>query len=256
MKFEENDIVWLHRPELQKSHLKKITLPWEGPYSILKLTPQNALIQHCASQKTRFVHRDRLRKVLNQQISYEKIIPENEKLAETEQKQQSYSEPEVVILNPDDPTPLPKQIVKDEKNPPALEENIPPAPMPAPTPNSGLVPAPAPAPAPDSDLVPAPNPTPARIKQEPRSEEEEEAEDNLSLAPESETPVSEERPMPSTLGARSKAPILSRAKGLILEKSSQLQTSRLTRSRAAQENISVEDPVLPKLALERKKRKK
>lgn len=248
VKFEENDIVWLHRPELQKSHLKKITLPWEGPYSILKLTPQNALIQHCASQKTRFVHRDRLRKVLNQQISYEKIIPENEKLAETEQKQQSYSEPEVVILNPDDPTPMPKQIVKDEKHPPAPEANIPPAPMPTP--------APAPAPAPDSDLVPAPNPTPVRIKQEPRSEEEED-EDNVSLTPESETlPASEERPMPSTLGKRSKAPILSRAKGLLLEKSSQLQTSRLTRSRAAQENISVEDPVLPKLPLERKKRKK
>ena len=252
VEFQENDIVWLHRPELQKKHLKKITLPWEGPYAIVKLTPQNALIQHCATQKTRFVHRDRLRKVMNRQISYPKDTPlekQNEVQGE-QQQQQQYSEPEVVILNPEDPAPLPKPLVKTEED----AASSAPAPAPAPAPEPG--PAPAPAPAID--------PTPFRIKEEP---EEDLIVVDQSPPPAEKPAVEVDTPMADP---RTKAPILSRAKGTLLEhlpkskvkkmqapfQGSQFQTSRLTRQQAQQQDIRVEDLPLPKKLIERKTKKK
>ena len=60
-RFKEGDLVLLHRPELAKVNPKLCSV-WDGPYAVLSLVGlQNALVQHIASQKTRFVHVNRLK---------------------------------------------------------------------------------------------------------------------------------------------------------------------------------------------------
>ena len=60
-KLKEGDLVLLHRPELPKVN-PKICSVWDGPYVILSLVGlQNALVQHITSQKTRYIHVNRLK---------------------------------------------------------------------------------------------------------------------------------------------------------------------------------------------------
>ena len=58
-KFSRGHLVYLHRPELVK--LKGVQSPWFGPYLILEIFPNNALIQDLGSKRTRFVNLNRLR---------------------------------------------------------------------------------------------------------------------------------------------------------------------------------------------------
>ena len=58
--FSRGHLVYLHRPELIKFG-KGLQSPWFGPYLILDIIHNNALIQDLASKKTRFVNINRLR---------------------------------------------------------------------------------------------------------------------------------------------------------------------------------------------------
>ena len=250
--FDEGDTVWLHRPELNKYN-RKISFPWDGPYVIIKITPQNALIQHLGTNKTRFVHRDRLRKVVNSQILYEK--PEqapNEaqnKSKEENQPQRNIFEPEIVILNPEDPVPLPKQIPKTEEENHLADLKIEKA-------DEGNL----------EEQVTEDNPESRADIEIPREEEDDIIELHRSPSPPAEAPIDVETPMPTSL---TKAPLLARTKGRILQMtpkklkklqqpftSSQFQDVRLTRHQAKDQNIQVEDQPLPQKPLEHKTRKK
>ncbi len=60
-KLKEGDLAWLHRPEVPKIN-PKIQSPWQGPYVIINLVgSQNAFVQDLQTQKTRYVHVDRLK---------------------------------------------------------------------------------------------------------------------------------------------------------------------------------------------------
>ena len=57
--FSRGHLVYLHRPELVK--LKGVQSPWFGPYLIMEMFPNDALIQDLGSKRVRFVNLNRLR---------------------------------------------------------------------------------------------------------------------------------------------------------------------------------------------------
>ena len=62
--FQEGSLVLLHRPEINKTN-PKICKQWEGPYLVVSLPNEtNALIQDLKSGKSRFVHKNRIKPFL------------------------------------------------------------------------------------------------------------------------------------------------------------------------------------------------
>ena len=262
--FEEEDIVYLHQPELNKIN-RKISMPWSGPWIILKLTPQNALIQHCLTQKTRFVHRDRLRKMVNQQIAYEKFSQKNQsneqqqQHSKLEQQKHHSLEPEIIILNPADPAPLPKQLVKAEEKGEEEEAAF----------SSKHIKSED-----DHENIEAEQEQQQQQPQQDLSldqgQRKDDSDDEITILehspPPPAKPVDIETPMPHPL---TKAPLISRVKGQLKQlspgriaklqtpfQSSQFLEPRLTRNQAKEKNIIVENLPLPAKPIERKSKKK
>ena len=123
----------LHRPEINKTN-PKICRQWEGPYLVVSLPNEtNALIQDLKSGKSRFVHKNRIKPFLgplslsrnsNKNASLENADTPHLQDASTgvqnsdtgPQKFIRIESEDVVVLNPDDPVPLPIPVKVEEKS--------------------------------------------------------------------------------------------------------------------------------------------
>ena len=132
--FHEGQLVYLHRPEMAKIN-PKISSPWFGPYVILqKIGEHNCLIQDISNRKTKFINTNRLRSYNSSIEDWTKLKNKQEKMANSDSTAEMQSAVErsaaapsatpayaefdetndVVILNPNDPTPMPIQDIKTE----------------------------------------------------------------------------------------------------------------------------------------------
>ena len=61
--FKFNDIVWLYNRQIKKGHVKKLAMPWHGPFRIIKfVTPVTVMLRNQANRTVRQpVHISRLK---------------------------------------------------------------------------------------------------------------------------------------------------------------------------------------------------